>query len=201
MAKSLNKSRMKKSKIIIIFVLFLVFFTEALISYEAPLHKAFDFLGFFFLAICAMGRLYSTAFLGGFKNDKLITHGAFSIVRNPLYFFSLIGMTGVAFVSGHLVIIIAMPISFIVLYHFLIKREEEFLLETFGDDYKKYMETTPRLIPNFKLYNAPETVKLVPKYLTKAFKDAIWWFIAYPVLEFAEYLQDSGIITPLFVIP
>ncbi len=201
MAKSLNKSRMRNSKIIVILAFILVFFTKALIPYETPIHELTDFLGYVLIALCALGRLYTTAFLGGHKNESLITYGAFSVVRNPLYFFSLLGMTGVALISGHVLIMILVPIIFIVMYHFLIKREEEFLLETFGGDYQNYMNVTPRLFPNIKLYNAPDNITVVPKYLNKAFKDAIWWFAAYPIFEMAEYLQESGLLPTLFTMP
>ena len=192
MAKNLNKARMRQSRYLLLIVLAIVFFTRALIPIETPIHHGLDFLGYLFVAVCALGRLYSTAFLGGFKNDTLITYGAFSVVRNPLYFFSLVGMTGIALMSGYLIIIIIMPLFFAVLYHYLIQREEVFLLEKFGHAYANYMKSTPRLFPNLKLYNAPEKIETVPKYLNKAFKDAIWWFAAFPLFELAEYFQTSG---------
>lgn len=201
MAKNLNKSRMRQSKIVVILAFVLAFFTKALIPYESSIHEFTDFLGYFLISVCALGRLYSTAFLGGHKNESLITYGAFSVVRNPLYFFSLLGMTGVSFISGHILIMVAVPIVFVVMYHFLIQREEAFLMEAFGQVYKDYMVSTPRLVPNLKLYNAPESIEVVPKYLSKAFKDAIWWFAAFPLFEFAEYLQESGLVPSLFVLP
>lgn len=201
MARQLNKSRIRDSKILIIIALLSAFLTKAFIGYETVLHEAIEFIGYFLIALCALGRMYSTAFLGGYKNGQLITHGAFSIVRNPLYFFSLVGMTGVAFISAHIVVMIVLPLAFIIMYHFLIRREEAFLLETFGDEYKAYMASTPRLWPNLKLYHAPEKVEVVPKFLNKAFLDAIWWFAAFPLYEAAEILQEEGIIRPLFMLP
>jgi len=201
MAKKLNKSRMRNSKIILISVLFICFLTKAFVPYETETHEIVEYIGYVLIAICALGRMYSTAFLGGYKNEKLITYGAFSVVRNPLYFFSLLGMTGIALISGHIVIIVAVPVVFVFIYHYLIGREEGFLLEAFGQEYKDYTAKTPRIIPDFRLHNAPETVGVVPKYLNKAFKDAIWWFAAFPVLELAEYVQEHGWIDPIFVIP
>ncbi len=201
MAKNLNKSRIRDSKFLIILVLLIAFLTKALVGYETVLHEAIEFIGYFLIAVCALGRLYSSAFLGGYKNNALITHGAFSIVRNPLYFFSLLGMTGVAFISGHIIVMIALPLIFLVMYHFLISREEAFLREAFGKKYETYVKSTPRLIPNFKLYHAPEKVEIVPKFLSKAFFDSLWWFSAFPIYEVAEILQEKGIIEPLFMLP
>lgn len=201
MAKSLNKSRMQNSRIVIAGALAVVLFTSALIPPEMALHETLDYLGAILLAVCGLGRVYATAFLGGHKNETLITHGAFSVVRNPLYFFSLLGMTGIALVSGHIVLMVIIPVFFLVLYHYLIKREESFLLEKFGQTYADYMKSTPRLFPNINLYRAPDTVEMVPKYLNKAFKDAIWWFAVFPIFEFIEYLHRSAYIKPLFMVP
>jgi protein-S-isoprenylcysteine O-methyltransferase Ste14 len=201
MARSLNKSRIRNSKIAVIAAFLIVFFTKAFVEYETPLHEAVEYIGYLLVAFCALGRLYATAFLGGHKNATLITYGAFSMTRNPLYFCSLVGMTGIAMISGHILIIVGIPVFFLVLYHQLIKREEEFLLETFGADYAAYMASTPRLWPNVGKYNAPERIETVPTYLNKAFKDAIWWFVPFPLFEVIEMLHESGIITPIAMMP
>ncbi len=201
MAKDLNKTRIRDSKIIILVALLAGFFSKTLIGYETAWHESIEFLGYFLIAVCALGRLYATAFLGGHKNNKLITYGAFSIVRNPLYFFSLLGMVGISMISGHIVVMIVVPVAFVSMYHFLIAREEAFLSVEFGEEYKAYTQKVPRLIPNLSLYNAPDTIKMVPKFLNKAFFDALWWFAAFPVYEFAEELHESGVIKPLFMLP
>ena len=201
MAKSLNKSRMRDSRLVLILALLAAFFTKAFIPSDGEAHEVMEFIGYVLVAFCALGRLYSTAFLGGHKNQTLITYGAFSIVRNPLYFFSFVGITGIALISAHIVIIAVLPIVFFVMYHYLIKREEVFLQEQFGEAYAQYKKDVPRFFPNFKLYQAPDTIEAVPKYLTKALKDAIWWFAAFPIFELAEKLQKLGYIKTLFMLP
>jgi hypothetical protein len=69
---------------------------------------------------------------------------------------------------------IVLPVFFIALYHFLITREEAFLAEEFGEEYKAYMRAVPRLLPRLSLYKAPELVEVNPKFLAKSFKDAVW---------------------------
>lgn len=201
MATNLNKSRIKLSKIALAIALLVIIFTKSFIEYESPIHEFIEFIGYFFVAVCVMGRLYSTAFLGGFKNEQLITYGAFSIVRNPLYFFSLLGITGVALMSGHILLYVFLPLYFLFLYNGLIAREEEFLSEKFGTEYMDYKKRVPRLFPKFSLYQAPEVIQTVPKFLNNAFKDAIWWFLPFPLFEILEYVQESGMISPMIVIP
>lgn len=203
MAKSLNKSRIRDSKIIVLTMFVIILFSNQLVmlGHESPLHETFDFLGYLLVAFCALGRVYSTAFLGGFKNENLIDYGIYSVVRNPLYFFSLIGIAGIALMSNHVLVIALVPLSFIFIYIKLIKREEEFLKKKFGKKYTEYMKRTPRLLPNIKLYHAPETVQMAPQFITKAFGDAIWWFAAFPLIELVEYVQANNIIHPLFFVP
>jgi protein-S-isoprenylcysteine O-methyltransferase Ste14 len=201
MAQKLNKSRMRDSRVIVLAVISIVFFTKALIGYKTALHESLEFLGYIMVAFCALGRVYTTAFLGGVKNKNLITYGPFSIVRNPLYAFSLMGVLGISLISGHIVIIFFVPVAFVVLYHFLIAREEEFLHEKFGVEYEAYVQSTPKLIPDFSKYSAPETIECVPQFLTKAFFDAVWWFMVFPLFELAESLQESGFFPVVFTMP
>lgn len=185
----------------VVILLLAVFLTDSLIPLESGWHEFFDVLGTILVSTCALGRLYTTAYLGGFKNDTLITHGPFSAVRNPLYFFSLLGFIGVALMTGHIVIMVGIPIGFVVLYVLLIRREEAFLLGKFGEDYKAYMRSTPRLIPSFRNYHTPESIQMNPKFLDRGFKDAIWWLAAFPLVELAEFIQKHDFIHALFLLP
>jgi protein-S-isoprenylcysteine O-methyltransferase Ste14 len=197
MARNLNKKRIQYSWASIPLVILVIIFTKPLFAYNVAFHEGIEFAGYFLVAFCVLGRVYTAAFLGGFKNQKLVSYGPFSIVRNPFYFFSLIGILGLSLSSGHLLVIALLFPFFTVMYHFLIRREEEFLLTTFGQDYKEYMAKTPRLIPKLSLYNCPDQITVRPKFITNACLDAIWWFVAFPAFELIEYFQESGAIPVL----
>lgn len=201
MAVALNKTRKRDSKLLVALILGAMFFTRPLIPMEGSLHQSFDFFGYFLIAVCVCGRLYTTAFLGGHKNETLIDYGPFSICRNPLYFFSLCGFMGIALMTNHIAIILLAPLLFFIVYYFLILREEVFLKEAFSGAYEEYMRRVPRLLPKFSLYHAPEAVQMRPKYLARAFRDNLWWFISFPLIEFSEYLQEAHLIKPLFFLP
>ena len=157
-------------------------------------HAAVEYVGYFLVAACVLGRVYCSAFIGGYKNARLITYGPFSVTRNPLYLFSLIGVLGLALTSGHLLVAVVLLGVFALMYRFLILREERFLLAQLGPEYRAYMERTPRLIPKFSLYDCPDEITVRPQFIAKACLDAIWWFVAFPVFELIEYLQEAGII-------
>ncbi len=198
MAKTLNQNRMQYSALSVLLCILIIVFTKPLVvGYDEPFHELIEYAGYFLIAICALGRVYSSAFLGGFKNKDLITYGPFSVVRNPLYVFSLIGVLGVSLVSGHLTIVVFLTLFFVVMYHFLIRREEAFLRAEFGEKYEAYTKSTPRLIPKLSLYNAPDEIKVKPRFIVNACCDAIWWFVPFPVFEFIEYLQEADVLPVL----
>lgn len=198
MAKALNKNRMLISRIALIATIIIVLLSRQYWSEKSIYHEFFEMIGVTLISLCVVGRVYSTAFIGGFKNDILVTYGIYSVLRNPLYFFSLLGITGIAFISNHILIMLFLPLSFLILYLGLIKREAEFLHEKFGTAYEEYTKKTYALIPKFTHYNAPKIMEINPKYLTKALLDAVWWLAAWPIIEFAEYLQSLHILPVLF---
>lgn len=201
MARSLNKSRILISKALAITVFSSLFLTYGIIQVEGFLHELLDMAGIVLISICALGRLYTTAFLGGAKNERLITHGPFSVVRNPLYVFSLIGFSGIALMTSHILFIVLVPLAFLGLYTLLVGREEAFLEKQFGAEYTAYKNAVPRFLPDFSRYENPDEIKVNTKLFNKGAFDAIWWFAAYPLVELAEYLQDNGWIDPLFFLP
>ncbi len=198
MAKNLNKSRILASKAALLSTLLVVLFSRQYWQDDSAYHEVLELAGNFLVAICAIGRVYATAFLGGFKNDRLVTHGVYSLMRNPLYFFSLMGITGVALVSNHPAVMLGLPLFFLLIYLQLIAREESFLQEKFGDEFTSYKKETPALWPKFSAYHAPQTTELTPRFLNKAFADAAWWLAALPAIELVEYLQTAGWVPTFF---
>lgn len=201
MAKQLNKNRIRLTKLVLILSLILTIFTVPLERSDTPGHEVLDMLGSLLIGACAMGRLFCTAFLGGYKNQSLITYGPFSVSRNPLYFCSFLGACGIALISNHLTLMVVIPGCFLLVYLALIAREEGFLREHFGEEYAAYCARVPRFFPKFHLYTVPETVPMVPKYMVKALKDSVLWFCVLPFFEVVEKLQDMGFLHAFFTLP
>ena len=177
------------SKIAFFVSILVVLFTPQTFAPHTLIHESLKLCGLLLVALCAMGRLYATAFLGGHKNSNLITQGPFSVVRNPLYVFSLIGVTGVALMSNHLILIICIPVLFFVLYLSLVKREEAFLRDAFGKEYEDYCKHVPRFFPDLSKYNAAENLVMSPKQLWHAFRDNLVWFVPSILFEVIEAIR------------
>ena len=48
------------------------------------------------ILICILGRTWATLYIGGQKQRELVTKGPYSVVRNPLYLFTLFVRTPLA---------------------------------------------------------------------------------------------------------
>jgi protein-S-isoprenylcysteine O-methyltransferase Ste14 len=199
MTARLNKTRIRDTKIVIIATFVIIILIKQFIGHDdLEIHESIEFGGYFLVSLCAVGRVYCTAFLGGFKNQEIIDYGPFSVCRNPLYLFSFIGILGISLITAHVIVMLVTPLSFLLIYLALIKREEVYLQDKFGAAYTAYKAKTPRLIPNFKLYHAPKKVEMAPKNMLSAMGDSLLWFLAFPLIELVEYLQNAGYIQPLF---
>jgi len=201
MAVNLNKNRMMMSRILVAAALAAGFLTAPVIVDGTALGGLMKLAGFVLLTACAIGRIYSTAFIGGVKNKELMTAGPYAAHRNPLYFYSLLGAAGVGLMSLQVTTFAVLFCGFLILYVGLIDREEKFLAEKFGEEFARYKARVPRLLPDFKKYTAPAEMLFQPKYLAKAVADAVWWFAPVPLFEFARYLQETGVIEALMVVP
>jgi protein-S-isoprenylcysteine O-methyltransferase Ste14 len=91
--------------------------------------------------------LYTASVIQFAKPDKqgVNKDGLYRISRNPMYVAFFFYFLGSAFM------LLSWPMFFILLLHqysvhFLILSEERWCLETFGEDYNKYMEKVPRYL-------------------------------------------------------
>lgn len=111
-------------------------------------------LGLILIAFGELFRIYSVAFIGTVSRtrshstgQKLITSGPFAYVRNPLYVGNFGITAGIALLGANVWIFVATVILFCVQYYFIVRFEEDLLLERFGEEYAEFLRTTPRWIP------------------------------------------------------
>lgn len=197
MKKSLNRSRVPISRLVLLSALLLALLTTSHFSDESLFHRVNDMLGFLLVGVCMLGRLYCTLFIGGRKNSELVTYGPYSIMRNPLYVFSFLGTAGIGLTSNQLTVFSLLTGSFVLVYFPLIRREEEFLREKFGEAFSAYACKVPRFIPNFSLYHGLENVTVDLRRVHSALRDAVWWPVPLIILEIIEWGQEAGVLTPL----
>lgn len=178
-------------------------FVAVLFLSDAPhplgLHIVYDILGVLLVSVAALGRIWCAIYIAGHKNSQLTTDGPYSISRNPLYVFSLLGIMGICLFAHLALLTIVAAGVFLFYYHFVIKAEENRLASFFGKDYQDYLKSTPKFWPNFSLFHTRESFSIKPKLLLRALSEVVWFLLAIALLEFIEMLHDSGVLPTLIM--
>lgn len=79
----------------------------------------------------------------------LITDGPYASVRHPMYTVLNAFSFGVSLLTANL-LIIGFAVLLIIPFPFIARKEEQMLLETFGEEYSEYMKRTGRFFPRFR---------------------------------------------------
>jgi protein-S-isoprenylcysteine O-methyltransferase Ste14 len=147
-----------------------------------------------------VGRLWCAQYIAGRKMGSLITEGPYSVCRNPLYFFSLIGGTGVGLCTGSVVLALAIPAAFAAIYPMTILNEERDLLEAHGEAYSDYVSRVPRFLPKWPLYREPDECAVDVKIFRREMADALCFAYAAGLFEIIEALARVGVIKTFFAL-
>lgn len=84
-----------------------------------------------------------------FREDhKLITTGPYRYVRHPMYLGVFAYTIGMMMISLDVLVILFLSFTILVNYR-RIPREEQMLIQKFGDEYIEYMKRSGRLLPKF----------------------------------------------------
>lgn len=81
--------------------------------------------------------------------NKLITTGVYSIVRNPVYSAVLLACTGAVCIANNLFLFFIPDICWIYMTIFLKLTEEKWLADLYGEEYLEYCKKVNRCIPWF----------------------------------------------------
>jgi protein-S-isoprenylcysteine O-methyltransferase Ste14 len=81
------------------------------------------------------------------NEHRLVTEGVYSRVRHPMYSAFWLWALAQAFLLPNWIAGPAGVVGFGTLFFLRLEREERLMLETFGDDYRRYMARTARIIP------------------------------------------------------
>jgi protein-S-isoprenylcysteine O-methyltransferase Ste14 len=157
-----------------------------------------ELLGFALLAFACLWRIWCALFIAGMKNGELTTSGPYSVVRNPLYIGTFLGVLGFGFAVQQPLLAVALGLTFGLVYPSVIANEEKNLSRIFGERYSAYCVRVPRWIPDWSLYREPATVTVSPRRMRGAILDAMWFLWAFALWEFVEELHKLQILPTLF---
>ncbi len=156
------------------------------------------FAGLLLVPIAVVGRLWCAIYIGGYKNDELITVGPYSLTRNPLYFFSFIGFVGVACATQAFIFVAVVIGVFAIAYPTIIGGEENFLRDRFGKTFDAFCAATPRFFPTFKNYRSPETWTAYPRVFLRTARDVLWFVWLAAIVDLVVAIKQAYGFQPLF---
>ena len=126
------------------------------ILYLSSFSYPYFIIGIVLIVVGESIRIYGVRFAGGATRTRevgapsLCTSGPYSRCRNPLYLGNMIIYCGVVLMAGGQFL---WPLLFIVFvfftlqYSMIISLEEETLVKLFGNEYRLYRESVPKLFP------------------------------------------------------
>lgn len=79
--------------------------------------------------------------------DRLVTEGIYSICRNPMYLGNILLLLGFGLFANSLWFMVIFFPLFVLFYVAIIKAEEAFLLNKFGNEFNTYRKSVSALIP------------------------------------------------------
>lgn len=164
-------------------------------------HELIEWVGFVLIVVCILGRTWSSLYIGGRKIEELVQTGPYSVMRNPLYFFSIIGATGVGAQSGSVLIALICGLIALVVFRVVVGQEEKVLIDRYGDTYRAFMARVPRFFPKPSLWTDDATLTIRPPRVVMTFADALVFLLAIPIAEGFEHLQDIGVLPVLLTLP
>jgi protein-S-isoprenylcysteine O-methyltransferase Ste14 len=164
-------------------------------------HEMIEWLGIVLIVLCILGRTWSSLYIGGRKIEEFVRTGPYSIMRNPLYFFSFLGAAGVGMQAGSVMLgLICAALAWLVFY-VVVRQEEQVLVERYGSAYRDYFARVPRFWPRPSLWRDEPTLTIRPPRVLMTFADALGFLLAVPIAELFEYLQETGVIPVLLRLP
>jgi protein-S-isoprenylcysteine O-methyltransferase Ste14 len=197
----LLKARIRHSWMAGVAIVLVLLITDGSFKHGGMWRAAFEWLGYAALVVCVLGRAWCSAYIGGRKKYELISMGPYSVVRNPLYLFSFIGVVGIGFCTGVVTFLILLPLLFASYYRLVVRREEAFMMASFGDDFARYASRVPRWLPDFKLWQDVPEIAVRPHYLLFTLRDSAAFFIAFPLLDLIQTLHGAGVLPALLRLP
>lgn len=152
---------------------------------------AYGLLGAVVLAV-QVWRVWAAGYVGRAARgarpvgDALVTAGPYAYLRNPMYLGTAVGLLAFASMSGLWYAVLAVAALIAVVYTAAVVCEETFLTQAFGEEYRRYREAVPRLLPRLRaagharsgrfrladgLLNESGALVFLPLYF------ALFWFV------------------------
>ena len=157
--------------------------------------------GLLCVAAAALGRVWTSVFIAGFKDSQLVRRGPYARLRHPLYALSLLAMLGIALTTRSAMLGATLLVLSAVQFAIAARAEDSLLGERYGADFARYAAAVPAFLPGGLRGDVPDSLEVRPRVLWKAFVDAASLFGYWTLLVAADALQRSGRTASWFTLP
>lgn len=148
------------------------------IEHDSALDLVCQMIGWTAFLAGGILRWWATLYIGGRKTTDLVTSGAYSFCRNPLYLGSFLMQIAVVFLIESLTLGVA---TLLVAAYYLgvtVTAEERRLAGIYGAKFQDYVARVPRLIPSFRtLQSSPTQVVEVSGLRAELIRMLRWMWI------------------------
>ena len=113
--------------------------------FTEPAGEARIVAGFVIAAIGQIWRIYAAGVI--YKNRKLASTGAYSLVRHPLYLGNFLILAGFTLASANWGVVALVAFFFLFYYPAAIRYEDHKLEKIFGDEWRTWSQGRPAMLP------------------------------------------------------
>lgn len=171
------RARLPLTAACVVVGLVLVVLSQPTIPEGAPADFWLDVAGYVTLAVGVLIRLYATRSIAGRKGREVVSEGAYSLCRNPLYWGTLlIAVAACLFLKSWTFAVVCLgPVALYPLA--VVPAEERYLQEKLGEAYRDYCQRVPRWWPQFRNYRpippSPASAAAARAELVRS----VWWLL------------------------
>jgi protein-S-isoprenylcysteine O-methyltransferase Ste14 len=169
--------------------------------WSGNLHEVIEWTGLGLIFVCISGRTWCSLYIGGRKTSELVMLGPYSVCRNPLYTFSILGALGVGAQIGALSSALVSGLLTWVVFRLVVLQEERLLTAEHGDTYRDYMARVPRFLVRPSQWRNVHVLEIRPRTVVTTFLDACFFIAAVPIAEAFEYFQRIGMLHVFWHLP
>lgn len=167
----------------------------------SPMYGLIEGGGVVLLLACIFGRTWCSLYIGGRKKRELVTVGPYSLVRNPLYVFTLLGAFGIGAQLGSLVVATWFAVVAFIVFYNVVRKEEQYLAAEFPVEFRAYAAAVPRFWPSFSAWRDVEDLVVKPVLIRRTFLEACLLLLSIPAADLLDMLQRHDVIAVRLLLP
>lgn len=199
MTTSRSTPRLRLTALLLLGLLVLVATSERSASGFAGL--LLQLTGLVCVACAALGRVWCSVFIAGYKDAELVRAGPYSALRHPLYALSLLAMLGIGLTTRSAALTVALLVVFAAIHARAAREEDRLLRSAHGEAFERYAATVDAFRPRWSAYRVPQALEIRPRVLWKAFLDAGTLLGVWALLVLADALQRAAFTPTWMTLP